>query len=188
MLPNLLLIALLSAAPDVGALRRELDAVAGRIEELKARRQAGQPVEAELEPLLVRSQELVEAIERARPPAAATSPAVSDPGRALADELRAHAADLRDEADRLAGEVDEVDARVAEARWGGSAPPLSSLADPLLTPASIVRQGTSAVDDDELARLFERRADLVARIHGLHVRASNLDAAADALERTVRRR
>src|SRR5579864_5042722 len=97
---NILLIALLAGPPDAEALRRELDAVAARIEQLKARHLAGEAVEGELEPLLVRSQELAEQLERARPgpPAAPAGATQADGERERADELRDQAAALRAQA------------------------------------------------------------------------------------------
>src|SRR5512142_3327598 len=106
MLGSAFLLLLLSATPDVAALQRELDAVASRIEELKGRRESGESVEAELQPLLVRSQELVEGIEQARP-RPPVSPARSEPDGALVAELRARAAELRDEADGRSVELGE---------------------------------------------------------------------------------
>jgi len=177
MICQLLLAAILSAGPDVDALRRELDEVASRIEALKARRRAGEPIEDEsLEGLLVRSQELAEELERARPrPAAA--PAGADPRCELADELREEAAALRDEAARLRAEAVQVKAELA--RSVRDEPPssrpatfTSDLQQTLLDPATRV------------AALAERRAALEEQARTLEAQASILDAAADALERS----
>lgn len=183
MLGHALLLVLLAAAPDVAALHRELDAVAGRIEELKGRRQAGESVDAELQALLIRSQDLAEEIELARP---RPSRGFVEPDRALVAELRESAAELRDEADRRSLELAEVELRIVEVRWGGATVERSSsAARPRLARANAVDE--DAVEGaDALDALLRRRAQLVARIRGLHVRASNLDAAADALERSSR--
>ncbi len=184
MLGNTLLLALLAAAPAPAVLHRELDAVAGRIEELKERRQAGESVEAELQALLVRSQELADEIEQVRPRPAA-SPALDEPDRALVLELRERAAELRDEADRRALQLVEGELRIIEVRWGGAAADPVSSAAPRLTRANAVRGGVAEAAD-EVDRLLALRAQLATRIRGLQVRASNLDAAADALERSSR--
>ncbi len=184
MLGNALLLALLAASPDVAGLHRELDAVAGRIEELKGRRQAGESVDAELQALLIRSQELADEIEQVRPRPAA-SPALDEPDRALVAELREQAAELRDQADRRSLQLVEVELRILEVRWGGAAADPVSSATPRLKPANAIREGV-AEGGDELDRLLAQRAELAARIRRLQVRASNLDAAADALDRSSR--
>jgi len=104
---------LLAAAPVADPTRAELDQVAERIEQLKARKLAGEDVTLELERLLVRAQDLVQRIERARrmeavPPVAAPGPSP--------EELRERADALRDERDRVTAELREVDARIEAAR------------------------------------------------------------------------
>jgi uncharacterized coiled-coil DUF342 family protein len=192
MIANALLIAVLAVAgPDVDALRRELDAVAGRIEQLKEQRLAGEDVEDQLERLLVRSQELAEEIERARPePPAVAAPAEGDPGRELADELRERAAALREQAAQLAVEAAQVDWELAQVLRSASEPRASSSPATLLsrepqamlTPTALQAE-TSTPAHPELRTLLEKREDLEARMRGLQAKASLLDAAADALER-----
>jgi hypothetical protein len=99
---GLTLVMLLAAGGTAGAdaeapsARKELDQCAARIEELKARRVAGELARRELERLLVRAQELALELERAHQtvPAAPASPSP--------EELRELADAARDEADRLA--------------------------------------------------------------------------------------
>lgn len=177
MLGPLFLLALLSAGPDVGALRQELDEVASRIEELKARRRDGEPIEEEaLERLLVRSQELADEIERARPKPPAAAPA-GDRGCAQVDELREQAAALRDEAASLADEAAEVNAELARALHEE---PASS------RPASFTSDLQTVLDPAaRIGTLAERRSRLDAQARALEAQASILDAAADALERSA---
>jgi hypothetical protein len=172
MVPLFLLLTTLSAAPDVGALRHELDAVAKQIEELKARRLAGDPVEdVALERLLVRSQELAEQIEQAKPRPAAAA-AQRDPRCELVDELREQAAALRAEAEELAAEGARVDAAITRAlREEPAFSQVSSAASDAQAPASIVA-------------LLDRRSQLEQLARTLQAQASILDAAADALERS----
>jgi hypothetical protein len=104
---------LLAADPAVDPARAELDRVAARIERLKARKLAGEDVAVELERLLVRAQDLVQQIERARrddrvPPAAEPGPPP--------EELRERADALRDERDRIAAELRELDGRIEAVR------------------------------------------------------------------------
>lgn len=95
---------------DVPTARRELDACARRIEELKAQRLAGELQRRELERLLVRAQELAAELERTRQ---ATPAAPSAPSP---EELRERADAARDEADRLAAEIAELDVKLGDAR------------------------------------------------------------------------
>lgn len=186
----LLLATLLAAGPDVAALRHELDAVAARIEELKARRQAGESVEGELTALLVRSQDLAEEIERARPrPLPPASASAADPQQELVDELRDHAAMLREEAEAVAAELEAVDGEIAEALRGALDPgaPAASREGSAATRLQIVTQGALPLAGrSDLRWLMERRKLLVASGRALQVQASHLDAAADALERERR--
>ncbi|HYD42034.1 MAG TPA: hypothetical protein VEB43_14485 [Anaeromyxobacter sp.] len=177
MICPLLLAAMLSAGPDVDALRRELDDVASRIEALKARRRAGEPIEdGSLERLLVRSQELAEELEGARPRPAAVPPG-PDPRCELADELREQAAALREEAAQLMAEAAQVKAELA--RSVREEPPSSR-------PATFTSDLQQTVLDPatRVAALAERRAALEAQARALEAQASILDAAADALERS----
>jgi chromosome segregation ATPase len=91
--------------------RAELDACAARIEELKARRRAGQAAERELERLLVRAQELAMELERTRAEVPAAVPPSPSP-----EELRERADAARDEADRLSAEIAELDVKLGDAR------------------------------------------------------------------------
>jgi len=195
MLAPALLAAILASGPgpDAAALRGELDEVAGRIEALKARRMAGQDVEGELEPLLVRSQELAEELERLRPeassPAAGASPEV--PARDRADEIRERANLLRDEADRLLRACAALDARIlaalrnataAPAQAGGGAPPASpawAAAASDGTPASASRPGSLA---NAIAPLVQQRMQLGLRARLLEAQAARLELEAQALE------
>jgi DNA repair exonuclease SbcCD ATPase subunit len=95
---------------DVPSARRELDACARRIEELKAQRRASELQRRELERLLVRAQELAAELERTRQ---ALPPGPSAPSP---EELRERADAARDEADRLAAEIGELDVRLGDAR------------------------------------------------------------------------
>jgi hypothetical protein len=119
---------LLPAAPGLADLRvadaaqtdrrqvaeRDLQRVAGRIEELKRRQAAGLSVGGELEQLLVRSQELAAEIDRLRR-------AEGQGGRPLQAgpdprELREQADLMRDRADRLSETLKAVDERIAGAK------------------------------------------------------------------------
>ena len=189
---NLLLIAVLAGAPNVEALRRELDAVAARIEQLKAQRLAGESVEGELEPLLVRSQELAEELERARPEPSAAPPAPSspDPDREHADELRDQAAALRGQARRLTQVLAALEARIAAAlRAATAASPGPTAAQPSLPQATLTSAAAGAHEDASraaaqtaLGPLVEQRARLEAHIAALRLEASRLEAQADALD------
>ncbi len=108
----LTLVLLLSAGGDADAreARRELDACAARIEELKARPDTGELERRELERLLVRAQELAHELERARQ----TMPAA--PAAPSPEELRELADAARDEADRLAAEIALLDVKLNDAR------------------------------------------------------------------------
>ncbi len=188
---SLLLIGVLASSPDVEALRRELDAVAARIEQLKAQRLAGESVEGELEPLLVRSQELAEQLERALPePATPPAAAAPDTPREHADELRDQAAALRGQAHRLTLALAALVARIATARRPPTArAPEPSPSEPSLPQATLA--STSARDDDDSSRaaaqtaigpLVQQRARLEAHITALRVEASRLEAEANALD------
>jgi len=190
---HLFLIALLSGPPEsVQALHEELDAVAARIEELKARRLAGEAVEGELEPLLVRSQELAAELEQGEP-APAPSTTVPPPVRARLDELRGRASFLRREADRLTGNLSALEMRIAAALKSIAEPPSAQREDPespsgLPGPRPIVSlsggpMASPVLSRDALASLVNERRLLQARILALLAEAALLDAAADALER-----
>ncbi|HEX9053062.1 MAG TPA: hypothetical protein VF841_21215 [Anaeromyxobacter sp.] len=111
-------LALALAGPPGGAdadvdARAELDACAARIEELKARRRAGQAAERELERLLVRAQELAIELERTRAELPVAPPSATSPSP---EELRERADAARDEADRLSAEIAELDVKLGDAR------------------------------------------------------------------------
>ncbi len=95
--------------PDAADARKELDACAERIEELKAQRRAGELARRELERLLVRAQELAAELERTRQ-ALPEAPSAPSP-----EELRERADAMRDEADRLAAEIAELDVKLGDA-------------------------------------------------------------------------
>ena len=104
---------LIAAEPAVDPARAELDRVAARIEQLKTRKLAGEDVTLELERLLVRAQDLVQQIERAR--RLEKTPPAAEPGPPP-EELRERADALRDERDRLAMEIRDLDARIEAVR------------------------------------------------------------------------
>jgi hypothetical protein len=110
--PCLTLLLLLAGGPDGDSpgARKELDACAHRIEELKAQRRAGELAHRELERLLVRAQELAAELERTRQ-AMPSVPAAPSP-----EELRERADAAHDEADRLAAEIAELDVKLGDAR------------------------------------------------------------------------
>ena len=181
---QLLTLALLASGPDAQALRRELDAVAARIEQLKARRLAGESVQGELNALLVRSQELAEELERARPNRRLAGRAASgDPDRERADELRDAGGDAPRRG-RPAGGCGRRAGGPHRRRAPGRAPPSAAL------PASAHRARTDprrritttgnarcpVVPTPALARLVEQRARLVAQIGALRAEASRLES------------
>ncbi|HET6411074.1 MAG TPA: hypothetical protein VFG53_03360 [Anaeromyxobacter sp.] len=192
---HLVLIALLSGPPEsVQALHEELDAVAARIEELKARRLAGEAVEGELEPLLVRSQELAAELEQGEPaPAPSPSATVPPPVRARLDELRGRASFLRREADRLSGNLSALEITIAAALKSIAQPPSARREDPEspsglpgARPTVALSGGpisSPVLSRDAIASLVNERRLLQARILALLAEAALLDAAADALER-----
>jgi len=191
MVQALLLSAMLSAgpaaAPPAESLRRELDGVAVEIAELKARAMDGEDVRAELQPLLVRSQELAEALERHAPrisPAAAPSPS------ATVEDLRGRADALYQEADAVAGELVEVEARISAALDAGArrvhaaAGParLSAAALQVDLPAQCASTA-AAPSPPAIPPLLELRARIKQRVRHLLAEAAELDDAADRLER-----
>ncbi len=190
-LGSLLILSVLAGTPDVDALRRELEAVASRIEQLKARRLAGESVEGELQPLLVRSQELAEELEEARqPPPAAKGPAAPDPARDQVETLRDRASALRFEADRLAMRLAKLEAHIAAVLRSATAPPAAADEDePEVPRARLAATGPSGRASparpapNAIAELVGERHLLELRIHTLDGEAARLDAVADALER-----
>jgi hypothetical protein len=155
----------LTAAP-VDPVRCELDGVAARIEQLKARRMAGEDVGRELWRLLVRAQELAAQLEKDRP-AAPLPPA--PPG---ADELREGADALHDEVDRLARELAALDGRIAAER--------GAAVQPVPVPATT---GVAAGEPAAVRALREERAKLAGRLEALRAAAEALESEARAAER-----
>ncbi len=191
-LGNLVLIAALASSPDAEALYRELDGVAARIEQLKARRMAGESVEGELWPLLVRAQELARELDQARPepPPAPAAPS-DDPARERADELRTQAAALREQAEELSGALATLEARIAAALRAATAPheavPTGRSSLPRATLASALTAGSTRPAGAEqaataIAQMVQQRARLEAHIGALQAEASRLDAEASALD------
>jgi hypothetical protein len=186
-----LLLTVFLAAPTgahvpADALRRELDGVAHRIAELKARAMDGADVGSELEPLLVRSQELAEALERSRPrPAAAPCPSPT------ALDLRARADALYLEADGVAADLAEVEERIRDALEAGAGQPglvpapgaLSNAAIQLPREAPRASPVSARRPLPAIVPLLEERAGLKRRIRALLLEAAELDGAADRLER-----
>jgi hypothetical protein len=159
---------LLAIAPDPAAARAELDACARRIEELKARHLAGQPVGRELVRLLVRSQELVAQLERARVELPPAPPAPSP------EELRERADAARDDADRLAAEIADLDVRIGDGRQA-----LRAEAEGPIARAGLGGGHARAV---EHAAAAERLRELQARRAMLATRRAHAEAAAASLE------
>jgi hypothetical protein len=168
MIPAVCLALVLAGSPDGVDARAELDACAARIEELKARRRAGQAAERELERLLVRAQELAIELERTR---AELPPAIPPPPSA--EELRERADAARDEADRLSAEIAELDVKLGDARRNSE----SAMADAAL--------GIGPASPSALARIRElqvRRHVLVQRRAAAEHAALRLEADARAAE------
>jgi hypothetical protein len=177
----LLLLALGAPSPEVQAAHAELEAVATRIEQLKARHAAGDDVGPELHRLLVRAQELSHVIERAsvrepRPLVLAPSP----------EELRERADAGRDEADRLAALISALDARIAGMRRAAPAP-----AAPARAPADAAtfvgidgpRRATAEPPPSaQLRALVAHRAMLAERLVAVQKEIGRLEAEARRLE------
>jgi hypothetical protein len=186
MLSALALAVLLAAdpAPNPAELRRALDGVAERIAELKARALEGEDVHAELEPLLVRAQDLADALDRASP-----GPAATRPPSAQVEDLRARADALYEEADALAGALAELEARISAALAAGARPlpgapaplPVSPIAAP--SPRRCDEGAPPAAPPPAVAPLLAERARLKARVRVLLAEASALDDSADRLEK-----
>jgi hypothetical protein len=181
MWPVLLLLALGAPSPEVLAAHAELDAVAARIEQLKARHAAGDDVARELHRLLVRAQELSHVIERAsaRPP----RPILLVPSP---EELRERADAGRDEADRLAALLTALDARIAETRRAAPAPAAPARPRPdEATFASVGGPGRAAAQPQptpQLRALVAHRAMLAERLVAVQAEIARLEAEAKRLE------
>ena len=178
MFPGLALALLLAVPPVSGEARArldaraELDACAERIEELKARREAGGSASTsrELERLLVRAQELAVELQRARddlPPVLA----VPSP-----EELRERADAARDEADRLSAEIAELDVKIGDARR-----PAQADGDPAVAQAVLGTGRTSGPVPERVRALQLRRAALAE----LRVRAEQAAASYEAEARAA---
>lgn len=190
--PGLPLILLLVAGTPAWDARAELDAVATRIEQLKARHMAGQNVGRELVALLVRAQELAAEIERreARAPLPAPAPA---------SELRERADALHDEADRIAAALGVLDARIVHAHRALTARPAQPPAHVERMPdgtvvarrAALSPLGSAAggapqaaqVDEARLRGMLAERARLEHLLAQVRTQAAALEAEARAAER-----
>lgn len=180
MLPAVCLALALVASPDAdpAEARAELDACAARIEELKARRQAGQAADRELQRLLVRAQELAAELERTRAelPLAPATPSAAAPALAP-DELRERADAARDEADRLSAEIAELDVKLGDARRL-----LHAESDPTLARAAFGAAPASSSSAARVRELQLRRAALAERRAAAEEAAARLEAEARAAE------
>lgn len=186
-----LFLLLVAGAPAWDA-RAELNAVATRIEQLKARHLAGESVGRELVAELVRAQELVAEIERreARAPMPAPAPA---------SELREHADALHDEADRIAAALAGLEVRIVQAHRAMSAPQaqaperverapdgmvVASRAGFSPGSAAAVRPApTHAAEAMQLRAMLAERARLAALLAQVRAQAAALEAEARAAER-----
>ncbi|ABC84002.1 hypothetical protein [Anaeromyxobacter dehalogenans] len=183
MLAELTLVITLGTATPALEARAELDAIATRIEQLKMRHLAGEDVGRELGRLLVRAQELAEAIDRQEGRAALP------PAAAPAGELRERADALHDEADRVVLAIRSIDLRMGELR--------RALAQPSHGPAqqrAVVARGASvsrapaqgstfAEDHARLRALEVQRLRLVDHLARIRTEAAALEAEAAAQER-----
>jgi hypothetical protein len=174
----LLLAALLaSSSPARDAARAELETVACRIEQLKARHAAGDAsVAPELHRLLVRAQELAHVIDRIDD---AGRPAGHPPARNAAptpEELRERADAARDEADRIRSALQKVEARLAELH-GGSRLPQANLANARAAPGP-APDPAHGIEMLELQRVRLERtlADTLAKADRLEAEARLLDS------------
>ncbi len=171
MIAGLALAALLAAEPEPGDARAELDACAQRIEELKARRRAGEEAGRELERLLRRAQDLAAELERT---AAELPPAPSAPAP---DELRERADAWRDEADRLAADIAVLDVRIADARRAAHAEAGNGVER-----AALGRDQGPSTALQRLRELQAERAALAARRAQAEAEAAQLDRDAEAAD------
>jgi hypothetical protein len=166
MVREIALLLLLGGHPDeIRHARRELDAIATRIEQLKTRRLEGDDVRRrELESLLVRAQEIAGKLEHSLE-LDGPVPIRDVPS---SDELRERADLARDEADRIAHGVESLDVRIATLRH------------------ELQMQALRGVSDAERHRglrvLLQQRATLVQRHRSLHADAGRLEAEADLID------
>jgi len=177
-MPGVLVLALLlaSASPERDAASAELEAVAVRIEQLKARHAAGEAgVVAELHRLLVRATELAWTIDRIdhgdqavpHPPPRHAAP--------TSDELRERADAARDEADRIRSALEKIEVTLTDLQAGARAPqtrlagttPAPQPADPSLRMATLEAQR---------ARLERSLAAALSEAERLEAQARLLDS------------
>jgi hypothetical protein len=180
MWPVLVLLALGAPSPEVLAAHAELDAVAARIEQLKARHAEGGDVGAELHRLLVRAQELSHVIEQASAPP--PRPLVLAPSP---DELRERADAGRDEADRLAAMLDGLDERIAALRRAEAASPAPARRarpDEATFASAAPAHHAAPGPSPRLRALLAHRAMLAERLVAVQGEIARLDAEAKRLE------
>ena len=184
-----LLLLLVAGAPAWDA-RAELNAVAGRIEQLKARHLAGENVGRQLVAELVHAQDLVAEIERreARAPMPAPAPA---------SELRERADALHDEADRIAAALGALEARIVQAHDAMAAPRahaperssdgmvVASRAgfSPAGSAAARPAPSWSSAGAMQLRAMLAERARLATLLTQVRMKAAALEAEARAAER-----
>lgn len=187
-----LLLLLVAGAPAWDA-RAELNAVATRIEQLKARHLAGENVGRQLVAELVHAQDLVAEIERreARAPMPAPAPA---------SELRERADALHDEADRIAAALGALEARIVQAHRAIAAPQAQASERPARAPDGMVvasRAGFSPAGSAaappapswssagamQLRAMLAERARLATLLAQVRMKAAALEAEARAAER-----
>jgi hypothetical protein len=153
------------------AARAELEACAERIEELKARRRAGEATGRELERLLVRAQQLAVELERTRAELPAAKPAPSP------EELLERADAARDEADRLAAEIAELDVKIADAQRFARAE-----SDATVARAALGGAPRSTAAAARLGELVVERAVLAGRRAAAEATAARYETEAHAAE------
>lgn len=177
----LLFLALGAASPEVQAAHAELDAVATRIEQLKAQHATGADVGRELHRLLVRAQELSHVIERAS--AGSPHPLVLAPSP---DELRERADAARDEADRIVLAIAGVDQRIGELRRAepgrarSAGAPEATFAS--VRPGGAISRAQPGPPSDRLRALLAHRALLAERLAAVAAEVERLEAEAAVIE------
>jgi hypothetical protein len=181
MWPVLLMLALGAPSAEVQAAHAELDAVAARIELLKARHAVGDDVARELHRLLVRAQELSHVIERGSARARPARPLVLAPSP---EELRERADAGRDEADRLASVMEGLDERIAALRRAeaGARPPARARPDEATFASAVAPSRAVAEPSPRLRALVAHRAMLAERLVAVQAEIDRLEAEARRLE------
>lgn len=187
MVLGLPLLLLLAAGAPAWDARAELNAVATRIEQLKARHLAGENVGRELVGQLVRAQELVAEIERreSRAPTPAPAPA---------SELRERADALHDEADRIAAALGSLEARIVQAHRAMAAPPAPGRVERApdgmvvanragFSPGGAGRSAQPHAEAMQLRALLAERARLAGLLVQVRAQAEALEAEARAADR-----